>query len=374
MVDTNTILYFIISCLFGILLLLFLIQSIHFKRSVPFFIGSLSFGFMGAIFATLRGFGLSTPGQIDNLFLAVQLSCYGLQIFLFFLFLRSLESTDHHLLFLIMSFGFLLLQVVGLWSIVIYDAYPVVKENMWLLADMGYSLNALLVYALNGIPIYLHMRKKTNEQKPLFFAISLTVVSLGYFYLLFFDLQSYFGVTPEWYSAISIIGDLFPLLGLFGFLILYLTDFNYLYRLPSQNYILVVSMKYGPAIHAVEFENNMQISLQKDLIAGLISVINNLFKIKLKAEKPLNLIKSDEVSILLKSGRYVTVFIITESISGVLNRALSRYISEFEKKFQKELEEDIKRVEIFNKAEELIGSIFPFLKIKRVITGFGQEN
>jgi len=248
-----------------------------------------------------------------------------------------------------------------------FDAFSPVKDDMWLIADLGYTLNALLVYLINGIPLYIRMGMETRETKPYIFAIALSIISIGYIYLTILDVTHFLGKTPDWINDISIIGDLLPLLGLFLFMILYLTDFNYIYRLPYDNFILVVALKHGPAIHAVEFETKRDIQLQKDLISGLLTSVNQIFNVEFHSDKPLTLVKSEDINILLETGEHVTIFIITENTSKVLRRSLRRYLREFENQYKEPLVTDATKVDVFDDATDLIKPIFPFMKIKRFI-------
>ena len=109
-------------------------------------------------------------------------------------------------------------------------------------------------------------------------------------------------------------------------------------------------------------------------MAGLLISVNNVFNVQFKSTKPLNLVQSEDISILLESGEYITAFIITEKLSIVLQRAMRRYVQDFERQFAKELRQNAVQTDKFENIGELIKTIFPFMKIRRFITGFDETD
>ncbi len=351
-----------IAGFFGILFVLFTFQTTKRKRKVPQFLASLFFGCIGGTLAFLDSSGMSA-GISRNIVLAIQLSCYALQFFFFFLFLEDLSSMKVSPVRFGFVFGFMLLQFFSLWTIVWFNAFNEVTTNLWFLADLGYDNLALIVFLIIGLPIYVKTYKETKEIKPIIFSLAMALVSAGFIIISFGDYMSYFHVSPEWLTDIQDLGDIFPMTGLLLFLLVYLSDIDYIYRLPNNNYVLLVAYKTGTMIHFVRFKTRRPLRIQPDLLSGVLSAINSVFKSGLEVSADITSIASKRLTILLESGQNIVAAIVADKTPAILGKALKRYVMEFESKFAEEIKAQTGNVTPYEAALDLLKPVFPFFVV-----------
>jgi hypothetical protein len=359
--DLNNIVNVSIASLFGTLLLLFIYQTTRKQRSAPHFLILLTFGMVGGIFAFLDSARIFPDPK--RIFLAAQLTCYGFQFFFFYLFLEELRGLKVNTARFMIAFGLLALQVFSLWTIVWFKEYPVTGD-LWLLADTGYDGLALFTFLGCGIPVYLKTYRITKEMKALFLSFALLIVSLGFIIIFGVDYTNYFGQTPAWLDDISDFGEIFPMTGLLLFVLSYLSNVDYIYRLPNDNYILMVTYKSGVTIHAVKFQNRANIVVEENLISGLLTTINIIFTNVLKSTNYIESMTSKNATILMQAGEKIVATIMADSASAILVRALKRYVTEFERTFKASLDADESNMEVYDPAKNLLQTIFPFIHIK----------
>jgi hypothetical protein len=162
-----------------------------------------------------------------------------------------------------------------------------------------------------------------------------------------------------------IFGEILPLTGLLLFLITYIIDVDYIYRLPRDHFMLMVTYKGGTPIHSVKFETKRAAELNENLVSGLISSLKITFDQLLQTTAPLETISSKDASILLRSGDNILVSMLAEHPTAILTSALDKYVVRFEEKFEEEIKSDSHDTTEFDDADKLIEPIFPFLEIKR---------
>jgi hypothetical protein len=163
----------------------------------------------------------------------------------------------------------------------------------------------------------------------------------------------------------KIFGEIFPLMGLLLFLITYILDVDYIYRLPRDHFMLMVTYQGGTPIHSVKFHTKRKAELNQNLVSGLISSLKITFDQLLQTTAPLETISSKDASILLRSGEKILVSMLAEHPTAILIRALDKYVIRFEEKFSDEIKRETHDTTEFEKADKLIKPIFPFLEIKK---------
>ena len=173
-----------------------------------------------------------------------------------------------------------------------------------------------------------------------------------------------FGSIPNWLDAIRDLGDIFPMVGLFLFLIGYLTNIDYIYRLPYDNYLLLVTYRSGITIHSVNIENQSEIKVEENLISGLLTTINIIFSNVLLSKSHIDTIASSDATIFMTTGKYITTTILTQHTSAILARAMQRYTREFEIQFEELLKKNESDASQFDQAKNLLSSVFPFFIIR----------
>jgi len=364
--DINTIINILIGSFFAILFVLFTYQTTKKHRAAPYLLSSIFFGVLGAFFALVDSADLLpnfTP--FNRTYLILELMFYGLQFFFFYLFVQDISRLNPQLWSLILMFAFLILQNISLWLMVWFSSFSMTAvDNLWLLADIGYNNLAIFAFWIIGIPTYYRLYNYTKEKKALGFIIGLILVGGGYVVGSLIDYIGFFGTVPSYLNDISILGEIFPMVGLLIFLLTYILDVDYIYRLPHDHYMLMVTYKSGVAIHTKKFDTKREVQIEENLFSGFISSLTFVFNNILQSISPIEVISSKDASILIRSGERILVIILTQQPTSILARALDRYIRRFEDKFKDELKRESTEVGKFQEAEELIKPMFPFLKIK----------
>jgi transcription antitermination factor NusG len=364
--DIITILNIIIASLYAIFLALFAYETKTKNRSAPYLLLLLVFGVAGGFLAFIDSSEiLPSFGPYGRIYLILELVCYGLQFFFFYLFIEDISSLKPRLSGLMLMLGLLVLQNVALWSIVWFSAVlPEATNYMWLLADIGYVNLPLVAFLIFGLPTYYRIYRYTEEKKALGFMLSMIITSLGFIIISLIDYIGFFGEIPVWLDSISLLGEIFPLLGLLIFLLTYLFDVDYIYRLPSDHYLLMITYRSGVPIHFTTFETKKEVEIEENLFSGFISSIGMVFEQILRSSAPIESISSKEATIVIRSGKHVMGIILTKRPTSILARALDTYIKKFEKKYEEPLKNELVEVSAFEGAEALVKPIFPFFQIK----------
>ena len=124
-IDITIITNLFITGFFGLLFLLFLYQTHKKQREAPFFNFSLLCGFLGGVFATIDSVR-QYLGNIDHtLLLVIQISCYCLQFFGFYLFLESITGLKVNPIRLSIIIS-LLVVALGSWE---FSFTPLLKKG-----------------------------------------------------------------------------------------------------------------------------------------------------------------------------------------------------------------------------------------------------
>lgn len=352
---------------FLILFLIFVYQTAQKGRSAPYFIITLFFGFLGGLFSYFEALFSSTNFDIwwffSNLF-------FGLQFVSFFLFTEKLRTLKISALMLSIAIIFFTIQIVtslAVMNLSNLETYGNIIPVLSFLANISNELLALYVYFIIGVAIYIKIYRYAKEIRPLIMILALIIVGIGFIIMISYDLLNFFGTIPGWLMALKNAGidKILPLIGLFLFLLCYITNIDYLYRLPNDNYVLMVSYKSGITIHTIHFKTRYRhVEIDENLLSGLITSINMVYQSVLSSKAEVQNILSKDASILMQSGKYIYVTIVSNNVSAILDRSLKRYVREFEKKFQKQLEKERFLISDFDSAKDLLKSIFPYLLIK----------
>ena len=271
--------FLVITILFGILLCLFIFQTTRRRRSANALIISLSFGFLACVFAIIStGQLIPLNSAWERIFQALQLNTFGVQFFFFFIFLERVRAKDVRTSFFAVMVGLLLLQTFSLWLRVYFHDVSEINATLWFLSDMGYTISGILVYLGLSLPVYFKTYKYTQEKKPIFIAVALALVGVGFVFSFFKDFLDYIHINVEWLDSAAQFTMPLQAIGLFIFTIIYLVDIDYLYRLPNDNFMLIVATTGGLPIFTVKLKTRNQVKIEGDLLSGLLSAINSVFE------------------------------------------------------------------------------------------------
>ncbi len=359
----------VITTLFSVLFILFVVQSIRHHRTAFSLLLSLFFGVLGGV-ATILGSGVVIPlsSLFEVFFLSLQLNLFGFQFFFFYIFLERLISDKVNTARFTAMLCIFLLQTFGLWFVVIFRDQGAVTRFIWFIADIAFLLLGMVVYLGFGFIIYIRTYLYTHEIKPIVFSISMVVISLGSFFIGFKDVLDFFYISIPFFLDYAVaVGNALFAIGIILFTITYVLDIDYIYRLPHNVYLLMVLTRAGIPIHTVKLQARRDVRIESGLLSGLISAVNSVFEEIFKTSASIQNISSREIHLLMNSGEEIVCLVITDKLSYFLNRAIKRYTRVFEEDFGSLLRERLQDTVAYDKAVELIRPIFPFFKVEKIL-------
>jgi hypothetical protein len=365
--DLETGLYLFLPGLLGLLLGLFIFQTTLRERKVPYLIVTLAFGVSSGIISILDQIdALPMIPNAHSFALSLSLSCSGLEFLFFFLFIEELRDYRPNAGRLVIAFNLAALQIVVLWCIYWFQGQGTVTWNLWLIADLAYGVLGIFTFLLCAAPVYNQTFRLTKEPRSVLLSVAVILIGAGLALGLLKDITDYFAPSGDFKNFVTEIAsynDALALAGIVLFTIVYVSNVDYIYRLPHDNYALMVSLKTGETIHFVRFRTRSKVELNQDLLSGLLSTINSVFQSIMTTSASIKEISSPNATLLAESGQWVTATIITEKPSAILDNALKRYVNHFERMFSVRLGDKSTCVTDFDSAKTLLKKIFPFFVV-----------
>jgi len=366
-IELQEVAFLVITVLFGILLGLFVWQTVRHRRSATILVISLSVGFLACIFAIFSsGIVIPLTSLQENIFQALQLNAFGFQFFFFYVFIERLRSKEIHSGLLVIMVSFLFLQTFSLWLRICFNNIGDTHQVLWFLADMGYTLAGILVYLGLSVPVYLKTYKYTREIKPVVIAVALGLIGIGFIFSFFNDILDFMQISVGVLENLAELTMPLQAIGLFIFTSIYLSDIDYLYRNPFDVFLLMVVTKAGIPLHTVKLKTRSQIDIEGDLLSGLLSAMNNVFEEIFKIAT-IRSISSEKIHIMMDPGKEIISIVISDKISYFLIEALKRYTKMFEEQFSTELKEKVRNTVQYKTAINLIKPVFPFFKVEKML-------
>ncbi len=372
-VSLQTALYILIPGLFSLLLGLFIFQTTTRERNVPYLLTSLVFGVLSGLFGVIDELIITEMGIVFSIpnaggfFMAFQLNCQGLQFLFFYLFIEDIREYKPKSWRLVIAFSFSVLQTISLWLIYWYTAIGNPTTGLWFFADLGYNALGIFTFLVCAFPVYLQSFRLTKEPRSATLIVAVILEGTSFIIAAIMDLNQELHLGIEFGEDFGLVNDALALLGLLLFAIVYVSNVDYLYRLPNDNYALMVALKTGETIHFVRFKTRSKVDLNQDLLSGLLSTINSVFQSIMTTSASIKEISSQNATLLTESGQWVSVTIITEKPSAILDKALKRYVDHFERMFSVRLGDKSTCVTDYDAAKALLKKIFPFFIIDEVV-------
>lgn len=333
----------------AVILTLFIYKSRRKRRNIPFLIGYAFFGLVYWIFQI--SFIITTPDNPFSLLGEIRETILLCQIIMLFFFFDSM--------FEIRPNPYLLSALVALsvlYCAFYYYIYDYAVHTFFLL------LLNMLVDGGCGIPIFYRMFRVTREKTALALLAGMILITYGQFITGIRWSIFYLNTPPLWIVLDSLSwGGI--MLGVLTISLTYVIRIDYTYRLPNNYYMLLVMTSSGLTIHHVIFKSGRTIKIDETLLAGFLTAINSMFVETLEVKHPLENILSKDATILMKRGKWITVAIVGDTASAMLENALKRHVKDFEAKYGAQLAENMPETSQYNSATELISQVFPFFKV-----------
>ncbi|MBN2150448.1 MAG: hypothetical protein JW839_03275 [Candidatus Lokiarchaeota archaeon] len=363
-IDIDLAMFVLLPGLFGLLLGLFIYQTTTRERNVPFLITSLVFGVLSGIFSIMREMApaIGIPEQ-SGFFLSLHMNCAGFQFLFFYLFIEGIREFRPKPWRLVLAFGLSELQTISLWLIYWFNVKGASTEGLWFFADLGYNTLGLFTFLGCALPVYVQSFRLTKEPRSAILFVAVILVGASFVMSSVLDYNSELHLGLDLDDDIGSVNDVLALGGILLFTIVYVSNVDYLYRLPADNYALMVSLKTGETIHFVRFKTRSKVDLNQDLLSGLLSTINLVFQSIMTTSSSITEISSSNATLLSEPGRWITATVITEKPSAILDKALKRYVDHFERMFAVRLADKSTCVTDYDSARTLLKKMFPFFVV-----------
>ncbi|MFX1537108.1 MAG: hypothetical protein ACFFDI_23085 [Promethearchaeota archaeon] len=333
--------------LFIIFTIILLYQTIKHKKSGDFVTWAMISGIFGSILHLLGNIfnDFRAPGAWQNYFTIIAAVVFGFAFFCIHVFLERNRAENLQGIwnaFIILLFG------IALGSVLFYLRDPI-YEN-FLLPVTAWTILGIGIF-FNGARIHWDIYRTTNREKiPLIQTIALIIIGLGFFVYL---LES---------SQKTSYGNLLQMTGFFLYVITYIGNINYMYRLPIRIKFISVFNEAGIPLFQISWQP--EIAEKAELIVGAFNAVNSLLSHTLSTKEPINLIKAPRGAVMLRQRENLTVIVIAESTNAILARSLDRFLYEFSQQIS---ETSIVRVdqleEIMEKSLPLLLQAFPYLEL-----------
>ncbi len=341
------------------------------KRPVRNLFISLIFGVVYGVMVIIYGCNLFNSLSIQRVIRTLYLTALILQSFYFYLFLEKSRKIEPGIFTFAIVFWLCAIQIVALWieTISLNREIPS-SQTLTLIGYIGeISLNffPIVVYGFIGIPIYYKMYQYTKEIRPLILLHAIMSAAMGYVLTLSAIILRIYNPDNPYSGLFKAVGDFLPIVGLSLLLLIYGLNISYIYRLPFDHYLLMVTHGSGMVVFSLLFETkNKQIKIEENLFSGMLTALRTVYCTVLDSKKPIQMIMNEDASILMHSGQYITATIATSQISGVLVKGLEIFVKRFEEKFGDQLINTPTDLNAYETGKDLFMQIFPFLKRKKI--------
>lgn len=348
---------------------LFIYHMRRHKRPVIEILLSLSSGFIYSIIVCIHSLEITSSDNSQYILRGCYLIALTFHMVFFYKFLekiRSLQPSEFHFM-VIMCFS--LLTIFGLITLMsFYNNFP--KESLifirlTLITRIGLNGLGIYVFGIFGIPVCYKMWKYTSEKLTNLFYFSIIFSTLGYMITFIISIPETYNPLPNYLEIIKIIGDTIPFIGVTLFFLICAFNLNYIILPPMNNTIMVVTHRNsGLNLLSLTFESENRRNNKNDQFFSILnSAIDLLHLSTSNPNTNLSNDLSDDMSLILETGEFITVTIATNQTSYMLQKGLDIFIRKFETMFKDHLINLPSSNEIFYSGIKTFERIFPFLKL-----------
>ncbi|MHA1820196.1 MAG: hypothetical protein ACTSU2_07685 [Promethearchaeota archaeon] len=363
-IDVMTIFNMSTVALFTLIFIIFLIKSVKKKLSIPYLIWGVFWGDIAAIAGFILYLIPVVPETelVRAMMEAINMTTFNLLFIFFYLFMESLVTEKPNLIRFSIVIALAALHFVPLWLTVVYVNDSFLSALLLYYSRIAYHLSGLLIFGVFGLILFINTYKITHERIAIYLASSMSMALVAF--LIFFIMGTFFNDLVSTANPLYLSGQILALSSIVLFVLIYLFNIDYTYRLPNDHYILMISYSSGVPLFSVNLKNRKNIYIDEQLLSGFLSAINSIYTQTLQSSKSIREIAGAEVDILIRSGEFTMASIITERTSKKLAIALSRFVKLFEEKFRDKLQDDESDLNEFISARDLIPIVFPFFIIE----------
>ncbi len=357
----------IVSLLMFLLLLaltaIFVYQSKSRKRRA----GILNVGLVLGIIASLitffndTGIARSITGlgsfKVIVIYLIVWAISY-LMIFYFFNYIDVDKRTSLLDMLVHVVFGVFLASSI----LLLFEPEP---SNLLIFVwDLSYNGLGIIVF-FYGAAIYYITNKRTGDKYSMYLMIASLLIVMGFIFGLTSDTLHFLSVNTG-INDIFTYGDHVKAAGISAFLILYITNVDYIYRLPIKFHALQIFLTTGIPLYNARFKGSIASNKDYKLLSGALSGIIIFVQTFGGKKTLLRKVEAGDWNFLIRVEQDLGIVMISEKVSKVLETAMNDFSTEVLSTLSKEdFNTGVISQEKIKLIEEHIGTYFPFLDIEK---------
>ena len=334
-----------------LLSLVFIYQTQRKHRRVFYLSFGLILALLAQIFYILVYVNFSNP---TDLLLGKFIRDFLFGIFYFFIFIHfhNLLREDQNNYFVNLNFG-----ILSIFASLVLFSLTTRNDLVLELTGRIANLIGLFCFAYVSYVSFLIARMLKERQANIEF-FSMFIVFLAHiiyvlgdnFFLSFIDYVT--------------IADTMGIIGVFVLFINYLSNLDYLYRLPFPIHQIIAYNSSGLSIYSrsVYTKGLKTIEIEEMLFSGLISAISNAIKETLGTTTELRYIDATNKHILLQMYKGLTIVIVADNKSKLLMESIKTVNSLVSDELRSKLEKDLVNLnEITNTFDSIIKTAFPYI-------------
>jgi len=116
----------------------------------------------------------------------------------------------------------------------------------------------------------------------------------------------------------------------------------------------------------MEFQTkNRKIEINPIIFSALVTAINHAYSNVFNSDSGIRQIKSNEVSILIENGQYISVLLATDKITRELYKGVKKFVKEYEIQYKQELNSPKSHLPPINEGNKIFFEIFPYIELKK---------
>ncbi len=375
--DITLVLNWVGTIFVGIVVLAFIYQGLRHEYYVGYLFLSLIASFIGIFIENF----LYLPGnagniQLLNLIFALHITSFTVYMFFMFMFLNSLVRVKPSTGNLFVAVSFFAVMLIGVWQhYIFFPEHSYANGTMCVTtARLAYDLFGIFVFGLNGMRIYLQIYRKIRERLALLFFLSQTFMTLGFVVRAFREVWSLLAKIPGstlGYTEGVILGtvldicDILALIAIIAFLFLYISNIEYIVRLPQDIYFLGIYTLSGLKIYRADFQTSKEKHVDENedsVLSGIFSAFHGIFTTLFKANHPIDSIQSEDFTLLFTTNASIMVVVATESPTFVLQSAMRQFLKRFELRYPNIYRNNYLNLKGIQDVPQIIKTRFPFLR------------
>ncbi|MHA1618291.1 MAG: hypothetical protein ACTSVZ_03350, partial [Promethearchaeota archaeon] len=290
LVDYTLMMNWIGTIFVGTIILVFILQGLRHKYNANYLFVSLTFSFIGIFIENFLYLPSNAENtRVLNLIFALHITSFTFYLFFMFMFLNSLARVKPTTGNLFVAAGFFAVMLIGVWQhYIFYPEMSYTNETMCITtARLAYDLFGVFVFGFHGMRTYFDIYRKIKERLALIFFLSQTFMTLGFMIRGIREVWSLLAKIPgtsllyvegAFLGILLNICDILALVAIIVFLFLYISNIEYIVRLPQDIYFLGIYTLSGLKIYRASFQTDKEKDVEDKILSGIFSAFHSIFK------------------------------------------------------------------------------------------------